>query len=241
MTERWRHAHCRHPWAMHVCRTHKNVRSVKRVSAAEKCASSKWVCAHLSYLRAPCAHVLTTLCPSTDMCLADLFILIFSSGTLWFLRRTHSSCLYDEILFQHPWAWIPSSFVFLQYVCWCNKLVPFVIVFGLQERKCDRFGWTFDLDLVNWHIYRGDDFPQHVLHFLFCRVVVESCYNGSFLVLAFLWFVSIRVVRPRSASSAVWVFQPGHPFLHGGDLLIHSDVFIGVFFLHFVNCRVRSS
>ena len=33
--ETW-HAHCRHPWAMHVCKTHKNVRSVRAVYVHQK-------------------------------------------------------------------------------------------------------------------------------------------------------------------------------------------------------------
>ena len=33
--ETW-HAHCRHPWAMHVCNTHKNVRSVRAVYVHQK-------------------------------------------------------------------------------------------------------------------------------------------------------------------------------------------------------------
>ena len=36
MTERWLHAHCRHPWAMHVCNTQKNVRSVRAVHVHQK-------------------------------------------------------------------------------------------------------------------------------------------------------------------------------------------------------------
>ena len=37
---------------------------------------------YLCYLRDPFAHVLITICPSTDTCLVDLFILICTSGTL---------------------------------------------------------------------------------------------------------------------------------------------------------------
>ena len=36
MTERWRHPHCRHPWVMHVCNTHKNVRNVRAVCVHQK-------------------------------------------------------------------------------------------------------------------------------------------------------------------------------------------------------------
>ena len=44
---------------------------------------------YLSFLRAPFGHVLNTICQSTDMCLADLVILIFSSGTLWLVWMHH--------------------------------------------------------------------------------------------------------------------------------------------------------
>ena len=47
MTERWRHAHCRHPWALLVCNTHKNVRSMHRVCVQQKNARATGECVHL--------------------------------------------------------------------------------------------------------------------------------------------------------------------------------------------------
>ena len=47
MTERWRHAHCRHPWAMLVCNTHKNVRSMHRVCVQQKNVRATSECVHL--------------------------------------------------------------------------------------------------------------------------------------------------------------------------------------------------
>ena len=46
MTERWRHAHRRHPWAMHVCNTHENVRSVRTVYVLRKNVRAISECLH---------------------------------------------------------------------------------------------------------------------------------------------------------------------------------------------------
>ena len=123
--------------------------------------------------------------------------------------------MYDEIFLQHSWL------VSLN----CKN----VCVIGLAGHLIRI--WSIGISIVVMISLSTS------CTFVFCRIVVESCHYGRFLALVFLRAVLFHAVRLRSTSSVVWVFQKGHPFLLDGNLLVHSVVFIVIFFMAPRSCN----
>ena len=69
----------------------------------------------------------------------------------------------------------------------------------------------------------------------------RACVIGLAGYLILSWTSCSVVSSWNPVTTAVFLFWFSCELLPGGDLLIHSVVFIVVFFLHFINCRVRSS
>ena len=134
------------------------------------------------YLREPLWHVLTTICPSADDTCSDSLISEIDA------RKCHVSCGCDvsqpfgEIFPLHPLiviCYFPPSQLFPYHVCWSDVSVPLIVGVEVYESICDRFGWTFGLDIFSRHAnlcnrhYHGSG-------------LLELCYILSFLFYLYL-------------------------------------------------------
>ena len=129
-----------------------------RVVSSNFSSTSTSIPWYLWYWRRPFAHLMITICPSTDTCLVLLHLILF-----WW-KLSAPSMAGDTLIFR------PMDSFFSMFADLTNLSLSSLSV------NCKKASGTFDLDLIRWHSYRSYYFIQLVVYFLFCRVVMESCH-----------------------------------------------------------------